>query len=631
MARTAALMIPDTPEGRLYRSFDTIANQIAQKTVERLRSQPVTVEGFGLLDAANGTRLGEYAADYLARLIAEYLNSIPFSVVQNLGIAEAIKRLNSIALFTWDANAPRETLDIVIDVNERKQSVALPVIARGEGLYSIHPNFALAYLGAAVDKAGVFGFMNHAGGRAYAQYREGMGIVFSQGVIDAMKGALGLLVNSMQYGGRFDQVYVMWWDDPVFYDFVPVYGVEAQENALVTVVDHIEARLKDGYSLSTASPWVCQPGNHPVALVKAFADMGKQLNDARVKADRARLFKVIAVAAAIVGGIAAIESISTVGANVSNVAKLVGSIDNLPGVDLGPVGKIASGFTSGEKLASTIPGATMFEVGDFDVIDPGSFDVGLTFEDIGANVIDLDLSMFQDLGLEMTDLLTDEFGNIFTVTGEAVSLSPEAYVKSIYIDDTGNFRDFTNNVVMTQAEADASFNERGLDEDVANKLAERVRSFSGASFVAGEGNINRPDGTPAAAEKGQLPFLQQISQEALNWFKSITQYSLAREQLQKTGRYTPPYQTNPSGTPYSQVPGVPIRRADGSQVINNGNGTQTVVTPDKRVTTTPTSVNPAGFYNSQFGGAQLLPGINNQTLLIAGAGLLAVLLLSRRS
>ncbi|NDG04746.1 MAG: hypothetical protein EB121_05280, partial [Alphaproteobacteria bacterium] len=48
-----------------------------------------------------------------------------------------------------------------------------------------------------------------------------------------------------------------------------------------------------------------------------------------------------------------------------------------------------------------------------------------------------------------------------------------------------------------------------------------------------------------------------MSEQALKWFTSITSYSLAKEQLQKTGRYTPPYATNPTGTPRSQVPGIP--------------------------------------------------------------------------
>lgn len=271
---------------------------------------------------------------------------------------------------------------------------------------------------------------------------------------------------------------------------------------------------------------------------------------------------------------------------------------------------------------------------DIPVIDVSDFDFNLTLADIGANTVDFDSLDFGSLGLLETDFLPDEFGNIFTTAGEAVVLTPEAYVKSIYIDELGNYLDYTNNIVLTQSEADVAFNERGLDEDVANKLAEKVRGLSGSTFVAAPGGANRPDGTPAAAAQGQLPILQQISQEALNWFKSITQYSLAKEQLQKTGRYTAPYATNPAGTPYSQVPGVPIQRTDGTVTTNNGNGTQTIIYPNGQVKTVPTSVNPAGFsqgqYTQAFGGKQLIPGVSNQTLLIAGGAVLAVAILTRR-
>jgi hypothetical protein len=111
----------------------------------------------------------------------------------------------------------------------------------------------------------------------------------------------------------------------------------------------------------------------------------------------------------------------------------------------------------------------------------------------------------------------------------------------------------------------------------------------------------------------------------MGWFKTITSYSLAKDQLEKTGRYTPPYQTNPNGTAYSQVPGVPVRRADGSTVTNNGNGTQTIIDASGQVRTVSSSVSP-----NSFSGGQLIAGVSNQTLLIAGAGLLAVVLLARR-
>jgi len=388
------------------------------------------------------------------------------------------------------------------------------------------------------------------------------------------------------------------------------------------------------------------------------------------------LFKVVSIGLAVWGIGAALASISTAGLGVANVAQLTASVNNLPGVDLGIVGDVAAGISGGIKLASSIPGALAegfdafdasaldasgldieetimnFEFGDFNVdavdvpvfdtggfdmtgldfgeipvIDPGLLEVDLTLADIGANVIDIDESIFADFGLELGDLIPDDFGNVFTVTGDAVTLSPEAYVKSIYIDEAGNYRDYTNNVLLSQQEAEITFNESGADNDaVFAKLAEKAQGIAGNSFVAQEGPQARPAGTPQPAAKGEVPFFQALSQEVMGWFKTVTSYSLAKEQLDKTGRYTPPYQTNPTGTAYSQVPGVPVRRADGSIVTNNGNGTQTVQFADGRVQTMPTNVNP-----NSFSGGQLIAGVSNQTLLLAGAGLLAVLLLARRN
>jgi len=387
------------------------------------------------------------------------------------------------------------------------------------------------------------------------------------------------------------------------------------------------------------------------------------------------LFKVVSIGLAVWGIGAALASISTAGLGVANVAQLTASVNNLPGVDLGIVGDIAAGVSGGIKLASSIPGALVegfdafdasaldasglnieetimnFEFGDFNfdavdvpvfdtggfdmtglefgeipVIDPGLLEVNLTLADIGANVIDIDESIFADYGLELGDLIPDDFGNIFTVTGDAVVLSPEAYVKSIYIDEGGNYRDYTNRVIQSQAENEQIFNETGADEPVFRSLAAKAQALAGNSFVAEEGPQARPAGTPQPAAQGEVPFFQALSKEVMGWFKTITSYSLAKEQLEKTGRYTPPYQTNPTGTAYSQVPGVPVRRADGSTVVNNGNGTQTIVDANGQVRTVPTNVNP-----NSFSGGQLIAGVSNQTLLLAGAGLLAVLLLARRN
>jgi hypothetical protein len=74
------------------------------------------------------------------------------------------------------------------------------------------------------------------------------------------------------------------------------------------------------------------------------------------------------------------------------------------------------------------------------------------------------------------------------------------------------------------------------------------------------------------------------------------------------------------GTYRPQAVGVPVTLADGSTVVNNGNGTVTRRYLDGTVSTT----------SSNTGGGGLFGGISTNTLLIGGAVLVGALLLSRR-
>jgi hypothetical protein len=63
-----------------------------------------------------------------------------------------------------------------------------------------------------------------------------------------------------------------------------------------------------------------------------------------------------------------------------------------------------------------------------------------------------------------------------------------------------------------------------------------------------------------------------------------------------------------------------VRNVDGSITVNNGNGTQTKTLPNGQQITTPTSLSTVGSFG----------GVSTNTLLIAGAGLAALLLLRRK-
>ena len=90
----------------------------------------------------------------------------------------------------------------------------------------------------------------------------------------------------------------------------------------------------------------------------------------------------------------------------------------------------------------------------------------------------------------------------------------------------------------------------------------------------------------------------------------------------ENGTYRPGA-VSPYGTPRPPVPGIPVTNRDGSVVVNNGNGTQTVTYPNGTRTTMPVSVSGTG--------AGAFGGISTNTLLLAGAGLAALLLLRRKS
>lgn len=627
---TPALLVPDTPEGRLIKQFPTIARGMAQAVGNAIIKTGVN------LSSAGQPSFDLYAGsvDRLAALLMPAFDRFTLAEVQRLGVTGTLDAIKRIPIFTWDEQATRETIAVHIAATGSLKTFPLPVIARRSNLYAIHPAFAMLYLGRAPNIEGELEFMDAQGSLCFPVHDPEFGVLFSQGLLDAMRGSIAAMVDQLEEGEKIDRLYDVWWQFPQFFTEQLIerpIEVETEQGITSGVETVIAYTIKPGYAPATVYPWPTNAWNHPGALIQPFAELGWRLRDARSKAKRAQRLQWVAVALAAWGGYAAITSIASGGLTVANVAQLTASIDRLPGVDLGWVGDIASGLSSGMKFASSIPGAnTMFDFPD-DLgeiaFDPGSFDVSLTLEDIGASITNFDDSIFFDFGLEATDLLPDEFGNIFTVAGDAVTLDPETYVKSIYVDQAGNYRDFSNNVVLSQAQADAVFNESGADDDaVFQALARNVQSIGGQTFGSIQGDAARPAGSPSPAAQTQVPFFQQLSQEVLGWFKTITSYSLAKEQLEKTGRYTPPYQTNPNGQSYSQVPGVPIRRADGSMVVNNGNGTQTVQFPDGRVQTMSTNLNPA-----QFSGGQLIPGLSNQTLLIAGAGLLAVALLARRN
>jgi len=369
-----------------------------------------------------------------------------------------------------------------------------------------------------------------------------------------------------------------------------------------------------------------------------------------------RIILFVAGAALAITGIgAAVASIAAEGITLANAAGLVSGIGALPGVDLGVAEVIAGGISSGLKLVDTLPGGTnVLNFGDFDVdipdwdvlpdvSVPGGFDLGVSV----PGGLDLDISL-PDLGVDLapgalddivnnlvnfdidiaaTDVFVDELGNVFDITGAAIAVDPDIYVKSIYVDELGNIYDYSNNVILGADEAIQIFDELGSDALDA-KLAEILDGQAGDTLVSREAAGGRPAGAPQPGGQVQVPTWLE---GALSLVKAYFSYDLAREQIKRTGRYTPSYTTNTTGQRVPQVPGVPVRQADGSVVVNNGDGTITTTRPDGSVFRSAASLNP-GTFNPALPGGSLIPGVSNTTaLLLAGGAVLAVALLSRRT
>jgi hypothetical protein len=676
MARTPALLVPNTPEGKFYNALPDLVARVAQAFDEQFRRVTPNQNTF--------ERVNDCYRDSKAKLEAVLWSiaaeTFTLEVIQQIGVVESLNAIKRAPIFTWDERFP--LIETTLWIAGKLHNIKLPIQALPNGLYRFSPTIAYALLSRQANREGALTYIDDNNAPTRIVYDGVYGICFSQDVAFCLMGdpLYAYETSGVTYGTLRDSP-VQAFIGAIAFGFSDYVNSGRNWYVLPSVAPWSPAQVvpigrgrlglnpwnQPQVPWSSAFPWCTNLILWPEFLTGKFAEMGRQWDEYESKVQRSQWLQFGFALLAIASLGSAINSMGAIGANVQNVAQFTAAIDNLPEIDLGVAGDIASGISSGIKLASTIPDGSVFNLDaefdagsfepieeasmfdfptdleeiavgfDFDipVIDPGLLEVDLTLADIGANVIDFDDSILYDFGLEATDLIPDDFGNIFTVTGDAVQLTPEAYVKSIYIDEGGNYRDYTNNVLLSQQEADMVFNESGLDDDaVFAELANRAQGLAGNSFVAQAGPNGRPAGTPEPAAKGEVPWFQALSQEVMGWFKTVTSYSLAKEQLEKTGRYTPPYQTSPTGTPYSQVPGVPVRRADGSTVVNNGNGTQTIQYPSGQVQTVPVSVNPSGFQGGQFTpgsfGGQLIPGVNNATLLIAGAGLVAVALLARR-
>ena len=375
-------------------------------------------------------------------------------------------------------------------------------------------------------------------------------------------------------------------------------------------------KLKPDYAEETIGPWCVNTITHPWAMLAPYNALGDKLRGARRAKQRANILKPLALALAVTGIGSAVSSIMASGLSVANVAGLVSSIDAIPGVDLGAAGDVAKiakgGFSVDDLTEVYIPEFELESFGDLP-----DFEIDIAPADIGAVVDDLTIEL-GDLGIDTNDLGIDITGAVYDDLGELVSPSVEVYAQSLYIGDNGGVYDFANRELLSPEQAAAAFDEGGIDELTAQTFA--AAAAGGNTFVAEQPNAARPASTPAARSTGVLPTFSGDSYAAflLNAASTVGNFVLAREQIQRTGRYTPPGSTSAYGTANPTRVGVPVAQPDGSVVVKNADGTVTRTNIDGSQQT----IRPG----QQAG---MLGGISTNTLLIGGGILAAVLLLRK--
>lgn len=221
-------------------------------------------------------------------------------------------------------------------------------------------------------------------------------------------------------------------------------------------------------------------------------------------------------------------------------------------------------------------------------------------------------------------LYPDSTGNVFTANGSFVTLNQDSFIAGVFMDSAGNVFSPSNQLLLTRDEVQTLINTNPSNpqQAISDRLLNMWESDQGQVVVSGTPPRERPADLPPAAKETKVPTItdqlkatDQISKLALSILGTTKQIF--------TGKYQPNYAMSQYGTPRVQAVGVPIRQPDGTVITNNGNGTQTIRSPNGQTRTISSGF--TGSTGSVLGGV----GLSTNTLLIAG-GIIAAALLLRR-
>jgi len=262
-------------------------------------------------------------------------------------------------------------------------------------------------------------------------------------------------------------------------------------------------------------------------------------------------------------------------------------------------------------------------------LPPSDFDYVFTPGDVIVSPIDLGIDVaitIDESGLvtelDPNALFPDDSGILYNEAGQAAVIPAELYAAGIYatVGENGVVEvRGPDNLVLYEVSGTAT------TEQLTQLTQGAVASRAGTTATSAPGPATRPAGLTATAEKTTVSSVLDFSKLAESLTKSVANIFTIVQQVERGtyGRAPSPYGSfNPYGTVRPQTPGVPVRNADGSVTVNNGNGTQTTTFPNGQKSTISTST------FGTFGGS--IGGISTNTLLIAGAGLAALLLLRRK-
>jgi hypothetical protein len=247
----------------------------------------------------------------------------------------------------------------------------------------------------------------------------------------------------------------------------------------------------------------------------------------------------------------------------------------------------------------------------------------VTFDDIGVDLDAFDLDSIiaeNEFNLESIDLsidseLPDELGNIFNGVGEVVELGLAEYWDGVGINaETADVVDPYNRILIPGDQA-----VRMTEAEIQAELDRAYRESQGQTVAAGRTYATRKADLPPPAANVKVPTLLDQSTYADKLLKAAVGIGASIKAI-ANGTFRPSYSMSPYGTARVQAVGVPITQPDGSVIVNNGNGTQTIRYPNGQTKTVGTTYSSSGMFG----------GISSTTLLIGGGVLLAALLLARR-